>query len=300
MELPQQYEPRQHRWFVSASKRRWFTTVLLYLASLSTAMTFFIVSITNSLGHRGSLRTGFGNIYESQIFNGPGGKKHDILTLIFVANSPQLFLSVIYFAYNGLITFMLMAEEWSGFATERKGLRVTSASGAQRSTYRLQVPYRYAVPLITVSVVMHWLVSQSFYVISFKNYDHNGKFQYETIRDCGYLPRAILITICLGAAILTVGIAMGFRKYKPGIPLVGSCSAAISAACHPPQGDDKPSRKAVRWGSCGPTSTLDMAGANPTLSSGESEIGHCSLTSFNVEPPVEGVLYAGLREKKDI
>ena len=97
-----------------------------------------------------------------------------------------------------------------------------------------------------------------------------------------------------------VGIAMGFRKYRPGIPLVGSCSAAISAACHPPQGDDKPSRKAVRWGSCGPSSTLDMTGDDQTLSSGESETGHCSLTSFDVEPPVEGALYAGLRKRKEI
>ncbi|KAL8879876.1 MAG: hypothetical protein Q9198_002600 [Flavoplaca austrocitrina] len=234
------------------------------------------------------------------VLNIVGKKRHDILTLIFVANSPQLILSIVYFSYNGLITFMLMADEWSGFSSERKGLRVTSASGAQRSTYRLQIPYRYAVPLITVSVVMHWLVSQSLYVSILKYYDQDGVYEYDLIWGCGFLPRAILITICLGVVVLMVGIVMGFRKYKPGIPLVGSCSSAISAACHPPQGDDKPSRKAVRWGSCGPTSTLGMTRDNSTLSSGESEIGHCSLTSFSVEPPVEGALYAGLRKRKEI
>lgn len=91
---------------------------------------------------------------------------------------------------------------------------------------------------------------------------------------------------------------MGFRKYKPGIPLVGSCSAAISAACHPPQGDDKPSRKVVQWGSCGPMSTLGMTGDDQTLSSGESETGHCSLTSFNVEPPVEGAFVCWSAQKE--
>ncbi|KAL8889335.1 MAG: hypothetical protein Q9215_003364 [Flavoplaca cf. flavocitrina] len=255
--------------------------------------------LIGTLPYGPDLAADFGSFY-FYLYNRKGGNKPSLLTLIFVTNSPQLILSILYFSYNGLITFMLMADEWSGFSAEPKGLRVTSASGAQRSTYRLQVPYRYAVPLITVSVIMHWLVSQFLYVSILKAYDSNGVYQYDEIWDCGYLPRALLITICLGAAVLMVGIGMGFRKYKPGIPLVGSCSAAISAACHPPQGDDKPSRKAVRWGSCGPTSTLDMTGDNPTLSSGESEIGHCSLTSFDVEPPVEGALYAGLRKRKEI
>ncbi|KAL8976226.1 MAG: hypothetical protein Q9205_007726 [Flavoplaca limonia] len=268
-------------------------------ASLITAMVLFSVTVSDISDYNASLDPDFGSFYYTILTRG-GGNKPGILTLIFIANSPQLILSILYFSYNGLITFMLMADEWSGFSTERKGLRVTSASGAQRSTYRLQVPYRYAVPLITVSVVMHWLVSQSLYVEILQAYDHDGVYQYDEIWDCGFLPRAILITICLGLAVLVVGILMGFRKYKPGIPLVGSCSAAISAACHPPQGDDKPSRKAVRWGSCGPTSTLDMTGDNLTLSSGESEIGHCSLTSFNVEPPVEGALYAALRKRKEI
>ncbi|KAL8894730.1 MAG: hypothetical protein Q9192_004093 [Flavoplaca navasiana] len=262
-------------------------------------MVLFSLTVGDFLGYNASLAPDFGSFYYTLLTRG-GGRKPGIITLIFVANSPQLILSILYFSYNGLITFMLMADEWSGFSTEPKGLRVTSAGGEQRSTYRLQVPYRYGVPLITVSVVMHWLVSQSLYVSILQAYDQDGVYQYDEIWDCGYLPRAILITICLGAAVLTVGIAMGFRKYKPGIPLVGSCSAAISAACHPPQGDDKPSRKVVRWGPCGPTSTLSMTGDDPTLSSGESEIGHCSLTSFNVEPPVEGALYAGLRKKKEI
>lgn len=32
---------------------------------------------------------------------------------------------------------------------------------------------------------------------------------------------------------------------------VGSCSAAIRAACHPPEGDHEPSGKALPWGACG-------------------------------------------------
>lgn len=56
---------------------------------------------------------------------------------------------------------MLMAEEWSGYVHERKPLRVSNPSGSQRSTYRLQLPYRYGIPLLVLSGLLHWPVSQS-------------------------------------------------------------------------------------------------------------------------------------------
>ena len=129
----------QHRWFVSASKGRWFTSVLLYLTLLITAMVLFIMTLTKYWSYVAPLAADFGSFYFT-VLTWESGKKPGILTLIFVANSPQLILSILYFFYNGLITYMLMADEWSGFSKTRKGLRVTSASGAQRSTYRLQIP----------------------------------------------------------------------------------------------------------------------------------------------------------------
>ncbi len=60
---------------------------------------------------------------------------------VFVANSPQPILSMIYYTYNGLLTCFLLAVEWNGFARSRKGLRVTtSRHGLQRSSYTLQLP----------------------------------------------------------------------------------------------------------------------------------------------------------------
>ncbi|KAL8728643.1 MAG: hypothetical protein Q9166_005258 [cf. Caloplaca sp. 2 TL-2023] len=247
-----------------------------------------------------ALAAGFGSIYNFNTLDFHRGETPSILKLILVANAPQMVLSLLYFAYNGLFTSMLLADEWSRFAAERKGLRVTCPSSEQRSTYRLQLPYRYSIPLLTISAVLHWLVSQSLYVVIMKTYDYDGKFLREAIKSCGYSPRAILTTICVGAVVIIFGIANGFRRYKPGIPLVGSCSAAISAACHPPEGDDKPSSKAVQWGSCGSGATLGKTGDDPTLSLGEDAIGHCSLTSFDVEPPIEGALYAGLHRRKAI
>lgn len=42
-------------------------------------------------------------------------------------------------------------------------------------------------------------------------------------------------------------IGLGMRCFSSSIPLAASCSAAISAACHPPPGDDH-AFKPVMWG----------------------------------------------------
>ena len=179
---------------------------------------------------------------------------------------------------------MLLAKEWSAFASKRNFLRVTTPIGRQRSTYRLQLPYRYGVPLLVGSGTLHWLVSQSIFLARVNVVDSMG-FEYpdESISTCGYSPIAIIFVIILGSIIVLVGIAYGFRKTSSGIPLVGSCSAAISAACHPPKADVNASSKRVMWG----------AVPAENISDSDDRVGHCCFTSFEVEAPIVGRLYAG-------
>lgn len=213
-----------------------------------------------------------------------------MLTVV-IANSPQLVLSFLYLLYNGLFTCMLLADEWNDYAHTRKTLRVTIPVGDQRSTYRLQLPYKYGVPLIVISGLLHWLVSQSLFLARVSVYDNHGQEDTkQSINTCGYSCIAIIFTIIAGFMVVMLGIANGLRKYKPGMPLAGSCSAAISAACHPPEGDVNPSTDAIMWGVVGYENTKD----------GDEYIGHCSLTSFEVRAPVSGELYAGAGlEKQD-
>lgn len=84
-----------------------------------------------------------------------------------IANIAQPILSVIYSASNGLITAMCAANEWNTYASEMKGLRVSGIPcSAQRSTHFLQLPYRYGVPLMILSVLTHWMVSLAIFVVS--------------------------------------------------------------------------------------------------------------------------------------
>ena len=231
---------------------------------------------------------GYGTVSPETIVHINGSISGKLIPMILIVNFPQALLSFLYLAYNALFTCMLTAKEWSAFAHQRKTLRVTCPVGNQRSTYWLQLPYRYGIPLLVMSAVLHWLVSQSLFLVRVTVTYQPGEvreygLQYDPsqgyrglISSCGYSPIAIITVIPLGTLLLLVIIANGFRKYRQGMPLAGNCSAAISAACHQPEEDVDAALLPVSWGAL---STNDP-------------IGHCCFTSFDVSPPVEGELYA--------
>src|ERR1700753_3703235 len=102
----------------------------------------------------------------------PGLGVSGLLSNVFIANSPQLILSVIYFTYNSLFTCFLLGLEWNSYASSKKGLRVSNKpTGEQRGTHFLQLPFRWGIPLIILSVVLHWLSSQSIFLVSME-FDH--------------------------------------------------------------------------------------------------------------------------------
>ena len=157
---------------------------------------------------------------------------------VLVVNSPQVLLSFIYLMYNGLFTCMTLTEEYLQFANHRKPLRVTDPRGAQRSTYWLQLPYRYAIPFLIAMGVLHWLVSQSIFLVRIAVIDQNGMQDYSReVGGCGWSPDALIATVILGAFIILALFGVGFRKLPNGMPIVSSCSAAISAACHRAESD---------------------------------------------------------------
>lgn len=304
---PSQYHPRRHRRFGSASRARWFSMTILCFITLSVAAGLLIWAAHDlAAGGDRPFALGFGAVNTRALI----GKLGSIEAMVFLANCPQLILSFLYFTYNGVWTCMLMVEEWVGYFKERKPLRVTTRSGLQRSTYRLQVPYRYGIPLMVVSAVLHWLVSQSIFLVVLNAYKYDGTPDQTGARDrigCGYSPIAILITIIVGTLVLLAGLANGFRRYpEVGIPLAGSCSTAISAACHPPPGDDRPSKKAVMWGAIKESNADEEVSPFKAPYSRERcystskqrdgvKVGHCTFTSLPVDEPFKGELYAGLK-----
>jgi hypothetical protein len=53
---------------------------------------------------------------------------------------------------------------------------------------------------------------------------------YQQISTCGYSPVATILATATAIIIAIEGIVIGTFRYSSGMPLVSSCSAAISAA----------------------------------------------------------------------
>jgi hypothetical protein len=163
-------------------------------------------------------------------------------------------------------------------------LRVSSPRGRQRSTYFLQLPYRYAVPLTIISGLLHRLVSQSIFVADINVNDRAGHLDPTlSVSTCGYSVFAMAFTLIMGGALLAVAIGLGLRRYRPGMPPVGTCSVAIAAACHVREKEkDNVALLPLQWG------------AIPDNGVSETGVGHCCFSSEEVEMPKEGQAYAGI------
>lgn len=205
---------------------------------------------------------------------------------VLMANIPQLIYSLIYVLSNGVLTSIALADEWNSFSLHSKGLRVSaSPRGHQRTSRFLSLPFRYSIPFIIFSAFLHWLISQSIFLVRANAYDYkNRRASDHDVMTLGYSPLAIIITICVAALLPIAFCFMGPRRFKSGMPVAGSCSLAISAACHPRARDDADGK--LQGIEC----QLLQWGAEPGLP-GDGEIGHCSFSDGHVTMPEDGVLY---------
>ncbi|RPA75210.1 hypothetical protein BJ508DRAFT_332329 [Ascobolus immersus RN42] len=275
-------------WAGAVSKTRWlacYSLSILSIVALCIFMMFGRQGISNSFGE--VVRSGFQKLDTRRIVD---FRSSNVIRAVLVANAPQLLISFIYLIYNSIYTCMLLAHEWSTYAYTRKPLRVSYPSGDQKSTYFLQLPYRYAIPLTGGSLLLHWLVSQSLFfsqvrVIDYGQRNYTPSLTWER-SVCGYSPLAIILALVVSFVLLAAPLVIGFQKFKKDIPVVGSCSAAISAACHPRPDEmgSGMSLKDLQWGVV-------------SHEAGDNTKGHCTFSALPVSKVKRGCWYAGQREE---
>lgn len=282
------------RWTHAATPRRWAITMSLFTLAVMTALGLFVTARTApgagmpAIGALGLGRIDVNTLIKGWDIDGIKSPAGQIMAAVLVANLPQTILSFLYVHLNGLATSMWLAMEYSDFAHERKALRVSHAKGDQRSTHFLQLPYKIALPLMGCAGVLHWLLSQSIFLAVVAQYGMDGELVSQvSVATCGYSPLGMLLTMTMALVLVAVTIAVGwFRWLKGGIPLAGSCSAAISAACHRPVWDDDASLKPVMWG------VIKQQGLR------DADYAHCSFSSGDVSTVEEGKIYAGWVSKR--
>jgi hypothetical protein len=195
-----------------------------------------------------------------------------------LANIPQLILTLGYLTVNTICTSMASAEEWNNFAVLRKALRVTQPRGSQRSTYFLQLPYKWSLPLIITSATLHWLLSQSLFLVRMDYYDRQGRMLTDdSISVCGFSTVSLYVLLVAFLLLLASVGYIGSSKMQVRSPMIASCSLAISAACHPPGGEKETHLAQVKWG------VVDQATTDA--------VGHCSLSAGTVREPEVGKTY---------
>lgn len=181
------------------------------------------------------------------------------------ANFCQVWASSMSMLLNNILTRMLVAEEWNSYIHRRKPLRVSRPKGIQRSKYFLSLPLKYSLSLMVGMGLLHWLLSQSLFVVESIQLDLPD-FEPAPEWDAavlGYSVIGLILTLGTSVTMFLAPLVLGFwmrlkapvagkqkqhqqrgsedsdgESLRAGavsswpMPLVRTCSAAISAACH--------------------------------------------------------------------
>ncbi|KAI0445163.1 hypothetical protein F4803DRAFT_560452 [Xylaria telfairii] len=220
------------RWAFAITRSGWAESYLIILIGIGVCIGFFIMIVSTFNVITGG---GFFQSSDSPIIplNLP------FINAVLLANSPQLLVTFCYFTYNNILTHLQSALEWTKFGHEYTPLRVTEPKGEQLSTYRLQIPYRYSLPLIVASIFLHWILANTMYVlISTGGYyvspgQNDPSLPPDAAILVGYSPTALLTLIIVGIVLVLIPpIWSWFKRLPPNIVIPGCNSLAISAACH--------------------------------------------------------------------
>ena len=104
--------------------------------------------------------------------------KMGLFVNILISNVWQVMISLLYIGHNALLSCMMVANEWFGFATHRKTLRVSAPRGIQRSSYTLSMPLRYGIPMMLIFSMEHWILSQATFIVRVNRTDYQGNSSY--------------------------------------------------------------------------------------------------------------------------
>ena len=116
------------------------------------------------------------------------GSAKDFFAHVMFANIFQLMISFLYLFYNNILIHQLVADEFIRFLSEKKTLRVSSPVGMQRSTYTLSLPWSYAIPLMVSYIFLHWLVSQSVFIVQTSAYQTVSEYAAVMLQGLDFHP----------------------------------------------------------------------------------------------------------------
>jgi hypothetical protein len=225
--------------------------------------------------------------------------KWRILGNIALANTPQLALSVAFYIWNSHLTVMIAARDYDEFAAggeasqgEQKkpkhGLRVTYPQEGtdQRAAYFFAIPFRQWALVTLLWTLLHWLASQAIFFARVDLLSHWLEVTEFSISQVGYSVLGMMCFLLVAILIFLYGLGVSVVRITSRMPLAATCSAALSAACHPGNSDAQHHQKKVHWG-------VEIA-----QGSSDAHLGNipaprrCTFTSLDATYPTVGQSYA--------
>lgn len=139
---------------------------------------------------------------------------------------------------------------------------------------------------MSASAALHYFTSQAFFLVNVDIVDYQGVSTAWSIHRVGFSPLGMLILTITGFVVCIIAGSLGLRKLDSNMPVASSCSASISAACHPSSGKGiEHHLQEIGWG-------VELA--TPTYSPDDDRrgtVGHCTFSSAATEAPKVGLRY---------
>ncbi|KAI1851114.1 hypothetical protein JX266_003779 [Neoarthrinium moseri] len=242
--------PGGHFWFCTPSLGRWALLIVSWVAlAAPTAGVLGKILPADPEG----LSTPFGTSTLYTTFALPTSMSESELALL--ASLPQLLLAILYLATNSHLTTYYLSHELSLYAVGPQPLRVSADPvGYQRTSLFLTLPRPISWMLLAFFVAMGFVLSQAVFP-EIVTSSSSG-----SVMAISFSTKGLLALLALLGALLFVVLGFGLRRapaaavvsgQEKGNPLVlrgGSCSAVLSAKCHPVVGEIEAWKRDLRWG----------------------------------------------------
>ncbi|CAI6267609.1 unnamed protein product [Periconia digitata] len=225
----------------------------------------------------------------------------DTLRNIVASNSPQLALALAYFIWNSHITVMISAREYTMYAASTKcmndtqyhqpkhALRLTYVREGtqQRNSHFFAIPLRYWIPITALWTLLQWLASQAVFFARLDLLSHWLQVSEYSISQVGYSVLGIICFTAVSCVVFISGSVLSIKNINNEMPLAATCSAALSAACHPKDPTLKHFEKKIHWGVEKADDEAITGGID-----GREPLERCTFTSLEARYPTTGSFYA--------
>lgn len=282
---PQVFTRDRPRWLSSANTTEFLSTIgvsAFYIVVLSIALFF---AIDGAHGFAFSNGLGVPNIQSLASFKADDVSSTGIVPTLLLANVPQLGFSLLYVVYANIWSKLLVAHEFDRMTQSKKGLRVSERRrGMQRASHFFTLPARYALPLMGCSAALHWLCSQSFFMVRIDGINSRGETDLEDrLVRLGYSVKGIVSLVGVAVAMMVATVCIGaFRRLGTELGET-SMSVLISAACHPGRYENEPWLQEVQWG--------DVTEGPEVVDGAAHHVRHISFTARLAKRPIVGQAY---------